>query len=523
MSLVLNKYPQSLDLVHNRLFFQIQGTSKVLQEGSKASFKITMPDAPSVGQEMQLTFMSRVHNFIFTLDPDQDVPDGYDYVLPSYDKSEMFLYLANYAPLKTYYTGSYLTSYMEFEAIVEGSDYNITVDSLPTENWTSEITDGVDYEEVSNYHFLVTVYANKLSDTGTFTALPEFRIDPDDDQLSYIELGRILRPRFLNFFELPDFDLNTPTKAILPVLSYYMVLKEMSDTTILATKTTGTYKVINGKVNHSSHPDFNLRTWINSYKKFLTNMPSQVYTNYSAKHYLYYMSPYAADTSVQVYFDINSKSDSDPETYTSDSITLSQDGILVIPVTDILASISTPSKLVYVTVSVKTESGTTIAGTKTYIYLPKTEYNRSFLFQNRWGVFDTIVIQKQSNTLEVEKETNRTILQPGYSQYIGDLSSDDPEIEDTFEAETGPITLAMAQHYKELAISRVVFLQSDDRWIRVHIVKGSFSISDEDDELHNVKFTYKSAFADDMLSATLSLPEAENKDYSDEYLETDYQ
>ncbi|TLX73687.1 hypothetical protein E9993_14615 [Labilibacter sediminis] len=522
MSLVLYKTPNPIDLVHNLLFFKIKGTDHTLTEGLKAELIIDITTAPSSGDVLTLTFLDQDHVFLFTSNVNQSLPPGVNCLLPIADKYEVFLRIANYMPIKSNYSCAYMGTFIALVALLEGDEYDITGVMNPDNSWSFESISGIINSFRSNYHFLVQVFANKLSDTGTFSALPEFRIDPDGDQLSHIELGRIIRPRFLNFFELPDMDLSAPVKGLIPVVSYYLVIKEMSGQNLISTLTTSVFKGVNGKVNHASHPNFNLRTWINSEKKFLTNMPSQVYTNHSAKHYLYYLSPFSADTAVRVKMDINSKDAALAPEFISEAITLKQDETMLIPFTQMLANITSLQQLVYVSVSLINSADATIANPITFIYLPKKEHNRAFLFQNRLGVFDTVITQVQSNTLKVSKEGKRTILTPGYSSYIGDLSSDDPEIEDTFTAETGPITAAMAQHYKELAASRVVFLQSDDRFIRVWIEKGSFKILDEDNELHNVKFNYKSAFADDILSTDLKLPEPAHEDYSLEYLKTDY-
>jgi len=291
---------------------------------------------------------------------------------------------------------------------------------------------------------------------------------------------------------------------------------------MLSNLTTTTYKVINGKVNNADHPRFDLREWIGSTKKFLNNMPNQVYTWHQAKHYLYFLSPFSTDTPVRVKIAINSTDGDAPQEHISAATTLKQDEILLIPVTGMLSNITNMAKLLYASVSLIDAGNTTIANAITFYYLPKTLYNRAFLFQNRLGGFDTLITRAQDNDFKVKKNEQRRILTPDYSQYLGDLSSDYPQIEDKFTAETAPVSAGMIQHYKEFAASRVAFLQSDDRWVRVWIEDGNFSCQDEDKDLHVFKFTYKPMFDGDIISTELALPEPEHEDYSKEYLKTDY-
>ncbi len=535
MSIVLYKNPHAVDLVHNKLFFQIKGIPANLNPGEKAKLVIDTrsdsidPDDPPLwypenNSSMELTCLGQTHRFIF-LDafPVMVPPDGYDYVLPTNSNRDVATALSNYPPFRDNYSIYFTGILMNIQALIDGAGYNIIADKLPEPYSEHENVSGVDPVSPTNYHFLVQVFANNLSDPGTFVPLPEFRIDPNNDQLSHLEVGQILRSRFRNYFELPDFSLSKPVKALIPTISYYLSFKEMSGVNLLSTLTTLTYKVINGRVNHADHPRFNLRTWINTDKKFLSNMPSQVYTWHGAKHFLYYLSPFSNVTQVRVKLDINSTQVTDPDEHFSEVISLNQDEILIIPVTHMLDSIATPEKLVSVSVSLIDSSDITLANAITFLFLPKTLFNRAFLFQNRLGGFDTIITYKQSNSLKVKKDEKRQILTPDYSPYIGDLSSDEPDIEDTFTAETAPVSSAMAQHYKELAASKVAFLQGDDRWIRVWIEAGSFKTVDEKKDLHVFKFKYKPMFDGDMLSTELKLPEPPHEDYSQEYLKTDYQ
>ncbi len=524
MSLVLYKQPNTLDLVHNHLFFQIKGVPPDYQPGAKVWWKIeTTHGLPSDGDEIHLPFLGQVHKFIFSdVFPMPSLPDGFNCALPTTSHRDICTALGNYLPFKQYYTITYDGVQFVIEALLLGADYNISDSVFPDEYDNRDYWPGLNKVIPTNYHFLAQLSANKLSAVGTFISLPEFRIDPDDDLLSHIEVGDLLRSRFRNYFELPDFDLSAPSKALIPVISYYLIFKEMSGDNMLSTLTTTTYKVINGKVNRADHPRFNLRTWIASEKKFLTNMPKQVYTWFEAKHFLYYLSPFATDTSVRVKLEINSKEGNAPEEHMSEVTTLKQDEILIIPVTGMLASLTNMAKLHYVSVSLINDADVTIANAVTFFYLPKTMHNRAFLFQNRLGGFDTLITRAQKNTFKVKKKEQRRIMTPDYSPYLGDLSSDDPEMQDTFTAETIPVSGAMVQHYKEMAASRVAFMQSDDRWVRVWIEPGSFKAEDENKDLNIFKFTYKPMFDGDILSTKLSLPEPAHEDYSLEYLKTDY-
>jgi hypothetical protein len=316
-----------------------------------------------------------------------------------------------------------------------------------------------------------------------------------------------------------------PVKALATLVSYNVVFREMDGDTELNTVNSGTLKALNGRVNQSQHQNFNIKNWVTENTKFLTNSPERIYTFQGAKHYLSYLNPYP--DALTLTLKINAETSTGQQTHETSSLTpnpltLQPEEVALIPVSDIIKN-NINGTLYQSTVTLENASGVTVAGPKTFHYQPRRPYAKAFLFQNRFGVFDTLTTTSETNTLETERQESRRNLASGYKSQDGNLSSELTTVADTFKARTGPIPIAMAQHYKEMIESNAVFLQGKDRWIRVKTDKGSFNISDESDELQTVTFTYRPAFAGDLLSSDLNLPKTPQEDYSQEYLKTDYQ
>ena len=528
MSVLIYDKPKELDLAGNKLFVRLKGTGYLISEGVKAYITILPNGAPADGNSFSLSFINSTHNFYFsTEDPLPLPPSGYDWVLPAVDDLYAVADAMNgYPALTTYYTVQSDGAALIVQAKEEGNYYNITGDVSNTPNYT--IFNEVGGEERlvrEDYHIKALISLENMSEKGTYIQIPAFRIYPDSEQIGVIEIGEILRRRFLQFFDLPDFNMTGVVKAKVATMAYSLNFQEMSGDTVLSSATMSPQKVIKGKVNASDHPGFDLRSWLNGNKKFLTNAPERIYTYISAKEYLFWLNPLSGTLSIKVKISASTSSASIPAVdILTAAMDVSQDEVLIIPVTDMLRNAPGGDKSIECSVSVITAAnGITLAGVQNYLFRPQRLYSRAFIFQNRLGGFGTIIAQSQKNILRTNKTSDRRALTPGYSPYIGDMSYDASSVEDTFTAYTGPVTAAMAAQVKELAESDAVFLQSDDRFVRLWIDKGSFSITKEPDNLHNVSFRYRPAFTGDHISAAVALPQGEHKDYSLEYLKSDYQ
>ncbi len=528
MSVLIYNKPKDIDLAGNKLFVRLKGTEYLITEGKQAYIYILANGTPADGNNFSVTFLNSVHKFYFSTDSPLPLPPaGYDWVLPAVaDLYQVVDAMNGYPALTTYYTVQTDGSGIFIKAKEEGEYYNITanLDSTPNYSLLTEVQ-GEERVVKEDYHIKALFYMENLSDPGTTKPLPAFRIYPDSNQIATIEIGEILRRRFLQYFDLPDFSMTGVVKAKVSTLSYSFVFYEMSGDTTLSSVSMSPQKVIKGKINAAAHPDFDLRTWLNANKKFLTNAPAMIYTNIEAKQYLYWLNHLPGTTKIKVKINASTSSPAIPGiNILTPELELQQDEIIIIPVTDMLLNTTGGDKSLECSVSVVSAvNGITLAGIQKYIFIPKRMYSRAFIFQNRLGGFSTIIAQSQKNTLSTSKTSSRRMLEPGYSPYIGDVSYDISTVEDTFTAYTGPIPAAMAAQVKELVESDAVFLQGDDRFIRLWVDKGSFKITSEPDNLHSVTFKYRPAFTGDIISNDIALPQAEHKDYSIEYLKSDYQ
>lgn len=534
MSILLYKQPKTLDFAGNHLFFQMKGTDYILVQGVRAYLHIKIDKIHQLasGDLFYIKMMNVVHCFKW-LSTDAQAEEA---VLPvnhiirysfASKAADFMNGMVNYAPFSDYYDITVFGDTFWLRAKNNGPLFNIDFDvsnGLPAIYYGSLKLPGIAQVNRPDYHFSCSLFVEKMSATGTYFELPEFRIDSDDNQISEIDIAGIIRRKFLNFFDLPDFGAVNPVKTSFSKLSYYITLREMSGDTVIDSITTPLYYVVNGRINNADHGSFVLRDWVVSNKRFLTNTPRITVTYVETHNLLYYLNPYSGTSTIRVKVLI-SHTGGDDINYGYSVASLAQDDVVMIPLGGIIANqgvaVGTIQKFIC---WVEDPSGTLLAGKQTYVVRPKPLFGRCMLMMNCFGMFDAVTIHTQKNQLKTEAEENILTLKSGYSRYVGDKVIDFTDGEDLFTAETGPITHEMAIHIKELlSLRRVVFLQSSDRYIRVVIEPGTTAITDEEKDLCNISFKYKPAFSGDMISQTIELPKAVHRDHSDEYVQSDYQ
>jgi hypothetical protein len=372
----------------------------------------------------------------------------------------------------------------------------------------------------SDYKIIVKIFVENLSDKETPFELPPFKIDFDADNIGVLyDIGNIITRKFNLFLDLPEFNSQVPQKCKGLTISYSVLFEERDGDTVLSSLNVDNMRALNGKINSADHVGFNISSWLSLNKKFLTNSPARINCYYGSKHYLTWLNIFPDHVAVRLRIDATTLLGI--KDYTSDVINLASGEGARFPIGDIISA-KWGKEILQARVWLENIEGVSIAGVKTLNFSDKPLYAKTFLFMNRFGVFDSLITISESNNYNVEREIAKASLPLHYNRNTGDLSSKVLFADDIFEAETGPISITTAQHYKEFAESKVIFLQGKDRFVRIAIEPSSFKISDENSDLQNVTFKYRSAFAGDILNNEIELPTALPEDYSREYLKTDY-
>lgn len=369
----------------------------------------------------------------------------------------------------------------------------------------------------ADHYVLVNISMEIMYGAGT-VSIPEFRVHFNASGIADVrDFGQIAMEYFRRHPVVPPSAV-VPQVLPSPFITCLMSFTDVVDGQESGELSLGPWRLINGRVNASEYPGFDLRSKLSAVQGYLSNSPDNIYTYKGAEHFLYFLNPGSGNAQVRVV--MYGDGDLDGDRYESPLVSLGDGEVLVVPVSRLIGEL--PVEPSYVEVQVVTDSGSVIGRPKTFWFNTPELYSRTLLFLNRYGVFDTVTGVTLSNKFAVKDNAAVRSLPPDYLAQAGDYVQDDASEEDSFEFETGPVTMEMAQHYKELIASRSAYLQVPGGWVRVLISAGNVSIFDDEKDLQTVKLKYSPAFSDDHINHSLVLPEVDQEDYSMEYLKTDY-
>lgn len=379
---------------------------------------------------------------------------------------------------------------------------------------------GTQYSQ-ENHSISATLYVENVYKSGTFEPIPEMVLNADDSGNAWINFSRILKKRVKS--NLPLFEASTFSRCQEMVKRYKVVFKEFygDPATEQNSKETAVFEIVKGEVNSSAFPNFSLISYLFSSKNYLSRQSEIRETWLKAKQYLYFMMPTAGanlNVKVKAYYSDGSTADSTPYQIAGALIK----DIFCFPVSpDDLNLISSNKNLfmyeVWMVYASGSYSGETAGKKITYKIVKKPKTGRSFLFENKFGGFSTILTYRQDNKLQVERDENLKTLAPGYSPLSGDIQSEITLVEDEFEVITGPLPIREAEFLKEMLLSKEFYLIGRTAFVRCNLKGGTFSIVKESKDLYSVKFKYVPAFDQDLLASKLGLPVHTNGDYSDMY------
>lgn len=370
----------------------------------------------------------------------------------------------------------------------------------------------------ADHYISVKISLEIMSGAGT-VEVPEFRVYFNESRIADIrDFGKITLEYFRRHPEAPP-SVSVPSVLSSPFIVCSMEATEWLDGNQVGEISLGPWRLINGRVNASAYRNFDLRYQLSLTQGYLSNAPDNVYTYKGSIHFLYFLN--AGSGSLRVRVVVIGDGDDDNGRFESDVIIVPELGVLVIPVSSLVADLLS-NECNSAEVMVMTADGFIVGRPKTYWFNTPELYSRTLLFLNRYGVFDTVTGVTLSNKFQVSESSSVRSLPPDYEAAGGDYVQSDVSEDDVFEFETGPVTMEMAQHYKELIASRSAFLQVSGGFIRVMISGGNVSIFDDEKDLQTVKLKYYPAFSDDHINHALVLPGVEHEDYSQDYLKNDY-
>ena len=247
--------------------------------------------------------------------------------------------------------------------------------------------------------------------------------------------------------------------------------------------------------------------------RYLSDFPNKIDTYIGSVHYLrcLFYTPDTYTATLKAYY-----SDETSVDHTIASLIIeSPYEVYTIPTGLCHRNLALANKtLTHYTVTIKNGSGNIIFPPKTYIV--HLQEKKCIIYANRLGGLDTFFIEREKNTLKVERENYLKPLQAGFSITDCDTLTQTTSYTDSYDIGSGYITRQLQELYKELLISDTVFLVHNNNFLAVNIEKGSFNLYSDDDDIHFLDFKITLGFSTDFINSKNILT-SYSSDYENNY------
>jgi len=395
------KYPKIVDLAQNNCGLIVSGSNLYINQGTYGSFVLAVnPLGIAKGDYHFPDLINGGMVITVTTSPDDS---GYQ-IKSGKSGFELAKELRqNYILEKTFDIWEDGNN-INFKSKDKG-DYDITnnvyAPTVPAGASIQNIIDGVAVSVNSGYKIFYIVAVERDYQSDIYESF-EFYGDADEDGQLQIQLKSFLES-FFQEKDLPLVNQNSPTKCIHSIKRYRISTAEFYDGVMRKLYETSDYFVLDGKVRPEDYVDLNIPDLINNTLTYLKHTISEILTTSKAQQYLYYLAPtsnpnqhylktekFFSDGTVSEVVNINQVS----------SLTAYE--ILLIPVGFNALGFDSHAKadLIYkYQVSLWDVSGKQLGKLMTYFVRNWTDHDMIFLYENRYGVFDTFI-----GTGEVERD-----------------------------------------------------------------------------------------------------------------------
>lgn len=235
-------------------------------------------------------------------------------------------------------------------------------------------------------------------------------------------------------------------------------------------------------------------------KKFLSNMPSIQKTSYDTKQYLYYIQLWG-DMDLYIRY-IVYYTDLTSETKDEDFRGARQYGIINIPVDyNIIKNIviNPSDKEIYkysVQVYAASNDGL-LAGEQMYVLEKKNAFQEDFLFQNEFAVYETLMAQGNiENEKMFDNEIFKQDIKYNFNIEDGIFINNQGNSFNKYTAFTGYKTKEYIENIAKLLKSNVFYFidYQNNRYIPCKLLSSSVEVSDTQNNIFSLQFTYRFAF-----------------------------
>jgi hypothetical protein len=492
-----NKLPKTIDLAENNCGAIISGSNLYINQGTQAMFQIYQPNLlvacsiylPDVETGGQIRF----DVVSFPDDSGYQVPIGINAEELAKQLRQNYQFSKNW---EIVYLGADIIDFksrLKSNFIINGLDY-IMVDPPEALSFLN-VSNGVATQQNSGYkiYYRVSIEKDYLSDTFETN---EFFGDADSEGKLPIHLS-FLKSYFVER-DLPQVNQNIVSICTNTIKRYRISAAEYYDNIMRRLYESDIFYMLSGKMRPFDYVDVNLPDLILNTLAYLKHSGTQINTTNDAQQYLYYLSPTNNVNTLYLktekFFDDGTANEI-VNINLVDTLGLYQ--VLLIPVGFKALAFDAHAKKDHIykfQVSLYDDGGTQLGKIMEYYVRKKTDRDMIFLYQNRYGVFDTFIGTGESQREHIiDSEITEKYLPLDYLATDSQLVSENKNDYPSFKINTGGFTPDLVLEIEAMLASNHFYQIINNKYIRCELIKSNHSTSDSMDSLSNVEFEYRYA------------------------------
>ena len=489
------QFPKIVDLADNNCGMIVKGTNYYINQGQSASFQILQAGALRVvsiyvpdiqdGGSIRFDVVPTPDDTGYELEEGITAEETAQQIRENYKVSRYW---------NVWFDGAGVIKFQTWAKgyfVIDDGSINVVPASLPISNVVNGIATSI--QEGYKLFYLVEVEREYLS--GTFAQM-EFFGDADENGEMPIHLS-FLKSFFIER-DLPAVNANTFITLTQTIKRYKLAVAEFYDSIMKKLYETDIFYMLPGKVNPIDYPGLNLPDLVTDTLAYLKHGADEIKSTTETQQYLNFLAPvdYAGQTylKTELFFDDGTGNEINNVNVIVD---LQQYRILRLPVGFRALGFDAHAKSanIYKYQVSLYDVGNTIRGRLiTYFIRPHDDRDFVFLYENRFGVFDTLIaIGEMERKHIISNELHQKYLPLDYeftdTQFISENKDDYP----TFKANTGAYTLDLAEEIEAMLSANHFYQIVNNSYKRCELMKSSKTVSDTSENLHNIEFEYRYA------------------------------
>lgn len=515
MSITIIDTPKIVDFCKNPLAFKVLGSNYVIVGEEYSSFSLTKVGTSLIDFDIKFEFNDTSVTLSFVASPD----DSGNQIQRGGSLSQILAgFQANYI-LNKFYTITLSSATFNFVSKYPGSKGNctLTIGSPTFTNFPYPFVFDPEYAE--NYKILSKILIEETYDSGIYTELFEMLSDVDSNGNAVIYINNKLKDSFTNI-DLPTFNQSTITRCEYAIKKYLLNFWEYYGETPVVKKKYASNQLyaIKGNIPFNIFPGYDFVTDVAGTKKPLSNKPDVIETWDTAQQYLYFfnwmimpMGTNILNERIKIFYTDGTNS---THSLSPGYLNPKQYEIFIIPTgaSQLNLNAYVPTKIIdYYEINLYLNDAW-ILRTQTYKLVNKPVNYRTFLYENNFGVLETLLAGAQKREVTVEKINTQRDLPYNYNTLNGELNSDVINEYDIYTVTTGNKSKTEMEHLREMLTNKYLFLIGGNDFFRCFIIPNTFKLIDENNDLYALQFQYRLANNKD-----ITLNGAYNSSYNESY------